>query len=307
MGSGEKISCMENKVYVFGGAGFLGKTFIERFPTGIPCDTPQRLEQAGLNGLQFDFGKDSAEWLPCSAGDMAVIFSWRGYPAAHDEHPVAKLSLNLNATLSLLTVLVKKQVPKIIYASSGGAIYGDCGSQPVTESTPPNPMGFYGIGKSTAEMYVRKICVESGIGHSILRIGNAYGVGQLTHNLSVGLIAKVVAAAVRGEKLKIWGGGENRRDYIHAKDVASACLAVLNSNRLPSGCYNVGSGLAISILEIVRLVEETLGLRVALDHLPARPFDVGSICLDSSALRSGTGWEPRWFLRDGIRELAEAL
>lgn len=170
-----------------------------------------------------------------------------------------------------------------------------------------DPVGFYGIGKAAAEMYVRKMCREGEVDYAVLRIGNAYGVEQLRSQLSVGLVAKSVAAAKTGDKLRIWGGGENARDYIHAEDVASACLAAIESRTLVSGNYNVGSGVAVSNREVVDLVEKTLGLNVDVEFLPPRPFDVGSICLDCNALRSATTWRPMWRLQDGIRQIAAAF
>lgn len=297
----------KKKIYVFGGAGFLGKAFCREFPEAVACDSAERLAKAGMRGVEFDFGVDRPDSLPCVAGDLAMIFSWRGYPAAHDADPVGKLSLNLRSTLELVSWLAGRHVGGIFYASTGGAVYGNVAVQPVRESVPTNPVGFYGIGKATAEMYVRKVCRESGVRHMVFRIGNAYGIGQIEDKLSVGFIAKAVQCAMTEEALEIWGDGSTRRDYIHVADVASGILAAIQNPEVQSGVYNLGSGIAHSNLELVGMVERVLGRKVTVIYRPARPFDVEEICLDCFAMRNATGWKEKYCIEDGIREMAEVL
>jgi UDP-glucose 4-epimerase len=298
---------MSNKIYVFGGAGFLGKAFCRACPDAVPCDSMQRLARAGLSGVEFDFGFDSPTSLPCGKGDSAVIFSWRGYPAAHDADPVVKLSMNLRRTLELVSWLAKRGVGGIFYASTGGAVYGNAGVAPISEAMALNPVGFYGIGKATAEMYVRKVCRESNIRHMVFRIGNAYGIDQIRDNLSVGFVAKAVQCAASGQPLEIWGAGETRRDYIHAEDVAGGFLKAIENGRIPSGVYNLGSGKSLSNLEVVGLVERVVGKKVEVVFKDVRAFDVAGICLDCSKIQEASGWEPRLSLEHGIREMAEIL
>jgi UDP-glucose 4-epimerase len=298
---------MKTTIYVFGGAGFIGKSFFEKCPGSVVCDSEYRLQKAGLTGLPFDFGIDSPMELPCGRGDVAVIFSWRGYPAEHDLDPVGKLSINLNRTLELLRFLADKGVNKILYASSGGAVYGDIGEKSATEDMSLNPIGFYGIGKATAEMYVSKIRREFGMVYYIFRIGNAYGVEQIKQKLSVGLVAKAVLAGFNQMPLEIWGGGQNRKDYIHVDDVAEAFVSALKTIDLESGFYNVGSGMSHSTLEIVETVEKVLNLQIPLVLLKARGFDVKKISLDSHLLQKRTGWKPLRTLEDGIIEMAKEI
>ncbi len=298
---------LNRKIYVFGGGGFLGKAFCRVWPGAVPCDSAERLERAGANGVKFDFGVDRPEALPCGVGDLAVIFSWRGYPAAHDADPVGKLALNLSSTLELVSWLAARRVSGIFYASTGGAVYGNAGLQPVSETMATNPVGFYGIGKATAEMYVRKVCRESGVRHMVFRIGNAYGIDQIRDNLSVGFIAKAVQCALTGNVLEIWGDGSTRRDYIHSEDVAAGFASAIRNPEVPSGIYNLGSGVAISNIEVVKIVERVLSRKVNVVFRSARPFDVEGICLDCSALRQASGWKEKYSMEDGIREMTEVL
>lgn len=285
----------------------MGKAFCRACPDAVRCDSPERLARSGFSGIEFDFGFDSPASLPCGKGDTAVIFSWRGYPAAHDADPVGKLALNLSSTLKLVSWLAERRVGGIFYASTGGAVYGNAGLQPVSETMATNPVGFYGIGKATAEMYVRKVCRESGVRHMVFRIGNAYGIDQIRDNLSVGFIAKAVQCALTGNALEIWGDGSTRRDYIHADDVATGFVSAIRNPEVPSGIYNLGSGRAISNLEVVKIVERVLSRKVNVVFRSARPFDVDGICLDCSALRKASGWKDKYSMEDGIREMAAAL
>jgi len=298
---------LNRNIYVFGGAGFLGKAFCRACPEAVPCDSADRLARAGMRGVEFDFGVDQPEGLPCGEGDLAVIFSWRGYPAAHDADPVGKLSLNLSSTLELVSFLARRRVGGLFYASTGGAVYGNTDFEPVSEVVALNPVGFYGIGKATAEMYVRKVCRESGVRHMVFRIGNAYGIDQIRDNLSVGFVAKAVQCAVSGGALDIWGNGETRRDYIHVNDVAEGFMAAVRNPVLESGIYNLASSFAVSNLQVVDLVARVLGRSINVVFRESRPFDVAGICLDCAAYRKVSGWKPRWTLEYGIREMAGAI
>jgi UDP-glucose 4-epimerase len=193
----------------------------------------------------------------------------------------------------------------VIYASTGGAVYGHCGDAPVTEDVKPDPVGFYGIGKLAAEMYVRKAATEAGCDYAIMRIGNAFGPGQLEDNLSVGFVARAVEAALHDSELTVWGADEIYRDYIHADDVASAFAAVVVKAGLLSGIYNVGCGKGYSGREVVRLVEKSLGRKISINEKPAREFDVRRVSLDASSLRQQTGWVPEFSLAEGIADLAK--
>ncbi len=303
---------MNGRVLVIGGGGFLGRVFCRRMAGHAPviaCDSEARLarlEDERIGRQKFNYGQDAAEVIACEQGDTAVIFSWRGYPAAHEKEPLRHLNRNLEHTLGLVTRLTQRGVARVIYASTGGAVYGHCGDALVTEDAKPDPVGFYGIGKLAAEMYVRKAATEAGCDYSIMRIGNAYGPGQLEDNLSVGFVARAVEAALHDGELTVWGPDEVYRDYIHAEDVASAFAAVAVKTDVRSGIYNVGCGRGYSGREVVRLVEESLGRGIRMKEKPAREFDVRRVSLDTSSLRQQTGWEPAFSLGEGIADLAKA-
>lgn len=296
---------MGGRVFVIGGGGFLGSEFCKIAAINhdvVVCDSPERLRSisTSLNQVEYDFGNQNPDCIPCSRGDKAVVFSWRGYPAVHEENPVETLERNLRSTLQLIRFLVAKGVEDIFYASSGGAVYGSMAGRAALESDPVNPVGFYGIGKATAEMYVRKIVSESASRYMIFRIGNAYGKGQLERNLSVGFLAHAIRSAQSGRELSLWGDGSIARDYIHSEDIASGMEVCLNLNKVPSGTYNLGTGKATDQLQIVRIVEKILGKKINLMTYPSRDFDVQSISLNSNLLFEKTGWKACLDIESGI-------
>lgn len=303
---------MNERVLVIGGGGFLGRAFCRSMAGSaivVACDSAERLARLGdvpVARTVFNYGHDSPEVIACQPGDTAVVFSWRGYPAAHESDPLRHLSVNLQHTLGLVTRLLTCGAKRVIYASTGGAVYGHCGAEAVTEEANPQPVGFYGIGKLAAEAYVRKTAAEAGASFAVLRIGNAYGPGQLEDNLSVGLVARAVKAAVYGEELELWGADDVCRDYVHANDVASAFVAAVQTASLPCGTYNVGCGISYSGRQVVEHVEAITGRRIRKIEKPARGFDVRRISLDAAKLRAQTAWRPQVSLSEGIADLVRA-
>jgi UDP-glucose 4-epimerase len=303
---------MSGRVLVIGGGGFLGRVFCRRMAQHaavVACDSMERLarlENGKIVKAVYNYGLDSPQVIACEPGDTAVIFSWRGYPAAHEGDPLRYLSVNLQHTLDLITRLLGCGAKRIIYASTGGAVYGHCGDVAVTEDVNPEPVGFYGIGKLTAEAYVRKTALEAGASFAVLRIGNAYGPGQLEDKLTVGLVARAVYSALSGEKMELWGADDIYRDYVHADDVASAFVAAVQTSTLPSGTYNVGCGVSYSGRQIVKKVEEVAGRPVRIIEKPPREFDVRRISLDTAKFRAETTWKPCFPLAEGVADLLRA-
>ena len=124
---------MSGRILVIGGGGFLGRVFCRQLAARaevVAFDSVARL--ARLGGLEiarrrYEYGLDEPDVIDCRPGDRAVIFSWRGYPAAHELEPLRHLSLNLEHTLALAASLIRRGIGRIVYASTGGAVYGHCG------------------------------------------------------------------------------------------------------------------------------------------------------------------------------------
>lgn len=190
---------------------------------------------------------------------------------------------------------------RIIYASSGGTVYGEGHSHPITEQARPAPISSYGVAKVVSEEVLAYVSRRSGIEYAILRIANP--VGRWHRSRAQGLIEIAVAKAMAGEALPVFGDGSHVRDYFDADDLAEAFLTIAGSPKSIRGTWNIGSGRGRSVLEVVKLVEMRLNREVPLALLPARPWDVSYAVLDVAAALSDFGWSSRTPLETSIDKI----
>lgn len=218
-------------------------------------------------------------------------------PGSSSRHPTKELE-NLMPTLRLLEVMQKWPQTHLIFLSSGGAIYGNPTSNPVTEINATEPLSYYGAGKAAIEGFLHAFSI-SGHPVTILRPSNTYGPGQ-TLRTGFGLIRNLLEHAQNGTTAEIWGDGENVRDYIYIGDVVEACVRFID---LPQdmGTYNLGSGVGYSINQIVTHIESVCSLRFQVNYRPTRKVDVQEIVLDTSRLEHRLAWKPETTLVEGLR------
>lgn len=207
---------------------------------------------------------------------------------------------NFAATLGLLDVLQSFPATRLIYFSSGGTIYGNPDSLPVTESAPLRPLSYYGAGKAAQEQFL-DVLRRQGHPVTILRPANAYGPGQPLKS-GFGLVRTVLEQVRSGQPLEIWGSGRQRRDFLYIDDLVDACWRVLTApdSAAVSGIFNVGSGQGVSVLDLLEVVRRVTGQAVQIRLHPPRGIDVEGIYLDSDKLRAATGWVAPTSLEEGV-------
>lgn len=203
---------------------------------------------------------------------------------------------NLQPTLTLLDALQDYPDTHLIYFSSGGTVYGNPTSLPVTEDAPLAPLSFHGAGKAAQEMFLQAFRAQ-GRAVTILRPANAYGPGQPL-KAGFGLVRTVLENIRHGRPIEVWGDGETVRDYVYVDDVATAC-ALLVDRPNDSGSYNIGSGAGCSINALIRLAGEVTGQMPRVVYREARRSDVARVVLDVSRLQA-SGWMPRIGLAEGL-------
>ena len=206
---------------------------------------------------------------------------------------------NLLSTLGLLEMMRKLDVPKLVFLSSGGAVYGNPATNPVIEEAPLNPISSYGINKMAIEKYMELYQSLHGIQSVILRPSNPYGPGQSTAGVQ-GVIGRFLYQALKKKPIEIWGDGEVVRDYIFIDDLVEICAA-LTSNFQP-GVYNVGSGVGTSINEIIPIIESATNQQLEVVRKPGRPSDVKAIVLDCEKARQTFNWQANYSLLEGVRQ-----
>jgi len=220
-------------------------------------------------------------------------------PKSSNLDPVFDIETNLVGTVRMLQHALLKGVTKIIFMSSGGAIYGPPRELPIPEIHATNPICSYGITKLAVEKYLGLFHELHGLDYAVLRFSNLYGERQRTL-ASQGAVAVFLGKALRGESVDIWGDGTVIRDYLHVSDATGALLAALDSESTER-VFNIGSGLGISLNEVLAEMEFALGRKIARSYMSPRAFDVPSSVLAIDRAREILGWKPTLLFPEGLK------
>lgn len=215
--------------------------------------------------------------------------------------PVFDADVNVLGTLRLLELCRKHGTSRVLFASTGGAIYGDQDVHPATESHPTRPVSPYGCSKLAIEHYLHYYAVEHGLETCALRYGNVYGPRQNAHG-EAGVVAIFCERLLSGKTCVIFGDGLQTRDYVHVDDVVAANMAALKSEL--TGAFNVGTGVETDVVTLYRALVDALGLDVEPEHQAARPGEQRRSCLDATALAEATGWSVSKDVAAGLAETA---
>jgi UDP-glucose 4-epimerase len=196
----------------------------------------------------------------------------------------------------------------VVYASSGGAVYGRIAKgSPIPETAPPEPTTSYGVQKLAGEHYLRLGAEEGWLTANALRIGNAYGVALPRERLQ-GFLGVSVAAHARGDPIRVFGDPENVRDYVHLDDICDAIDLALG-RRDGYGVYNIGSGRGASVRELISLLEEASGraANVEVEYIGGAAALTPWVVLDATKAARELGWKPKVLLDNGVRRLWEEV
>jgi UDP-glucose 4-epimerase len=300
------------RILVTGGAGFIGSNVVDRF-------VALGHEVAVLDDLSTgfrEFVNGAARFHRGSVTDptaLEAVFS-EFRPEVVNHHaaqidvrksvadPVWDATVNILGGLRLLEASTRHGVRKFVYASTGGALYGEGRSLPATEDHPVNPEAPYGVSKHTLEHYLYMWRLLHRLDFTVLRYPNVYGPRQNPHG-EAGVNAIFIGLMLEGRRPRIFGTGEQVRDYLYVDDVVEANALALE---LGSGeMVNLGTGTGTSVLDIVRELNAILGAAIEPVHEPARPGEVQRIYLDAKRAEEVLGWKPRTSFREGLRKTVE--
>lgn len=296
------------KVLVTGGAGFIGShivdalvehghhvAVVDSLSTGSPGNLNKKATFYNLNmsdaGLGEVFEKEKPDIVSHHAAQTVVTNSVAD--------PVFDAQQNILGSLNVLACCVRFGVKKIVYASSGGAVYGEPQYLPVDEKHPIAPLSPYGVSKHTVEHYLHLYSLNQGLNYVVLRYSNVYGPRQ-NPKAEAGVVAIFTGQMLSGDPPTIFGDGRKTRDYTHVSDVVAANLLAIEKGG--NAIYNVGAGVETSDQAIFDALARVTGYSGKPTYSAARPGEVTRICLDTKKIRKELRWQPRFSLEEGLRE-----
>lgn len=292
-----------NGILLVGGGGFLGLALARALSAaGREVHVLSRNVAPGRrDGIEFHRGgqDNAAVIVPLLQVCASVVhLASTTTPGSSARHPAVDVLENLLPAARFLEIIAGNAPERLLFVSSGGAIYGNPDRLPADESQLPSPLSNHAAGKLALESFFSSFAHAHQTSFAILRPSNLYGPGQPLRP-GFGLVRTVLERVLRSEPVEVWGDGNAVRDYLYIDDAADACVRLLDAPRA-TGVFNAGSGAGVSILRLVELVERATGRAVPLTFRPARGTDVRAIVLDAARLREATGWTPRVDLERGL-------
>ncbi len=299
---------MYKRCLILGGKGFIGAHLVESLLSqGLPVRVFDREDAENLiapnlrNQVEFiegDFADNASVAAALEGCDICFHLISTTLPKTSNDAPGYDLQSNVLNTINLLEKARKTGLKKIIFLSSGGTVYGIPKYVPLDELHPTDPLCSYGITKLAIEKYLELYRSLHGIEYTVLRVSNPYGEGQRLI-ATQGAAAVFLGRALHGERVVIWGDGSIARDYIYVGDVIRGLMAVMNYSG-KEHIFNIGSGMPITLLELVAAIELVVGKKVELEFLPARSLDVPINVLDIKRAECELDWTPKVSLNDGL-------
>lgn len=295
------------KILVTGGAGFIGSqvadAYIENEHNVVIVDNLSTGRKENVN--------PKAKFLEIDITDKNIFqifkdekFDFVNHHAAQIDvrksvaDPVYDANVNIFGTINILESCVNAGVKKVIFASTGGAVYGEQEYFPADENHPVKPLSPYGITKLCIEKYLHFYKVEYGLEYSILRYANVYGPRQNPFG-EAGVVAIFTKKLLGGEQPIINDDGNQTRDYVFAGDVVTANLLVLNDKS--SDIYNIGTGVETNVNELFRIINNLTSSKAEEKHGPPAKGEQLRSVISSEKIFNKLNWKPATSLTDGLK------
>ncbi len=308
-------------VLVTGGAGFIGSHLADRLLAeghrvisvdDLSTGRIANLAEARGYGKEFTFFNMDARadgLLPLFERHRPeIVFHLAAQSGVRPslEDPVKDAAINVMGSLNVLDCAAKVEARKVIYAASGGTLYGEPKRLPVKETTAQgsHPLSPYGVSKKVVLDYLAFYQRYRGLDFTALALGNVYGPRQDPTG-EAGVIAIFAARMLAGERATIYGDGNQTRDYVFIDDVVHAFVQSID--RGSGKLVNVGTGLEASVNHLYKLLADIVGVDAEPEHGPLPSGELRRIALDISRAASAIAWKPWTHLEDGLAETVAYL
>ncbi|MEM1619251.1 MAG: GDP-mannose 4,6-dehydratase [Fervidicoccaceae archaeon] len=307
---------LTNVVVVTGGAGFIGSHTVDLL---LSCDEIEILvvdnlcsgsrsnvpsdERVKLLELDVSDARAVERLVSELSGERVSILHLAAIVRVEEvrSDPELGFRVNVNGTHNLLELARRIDAERFVFASSA-AVYGDPERLPIDESHPLRPKSLYGVTKLLGERLVERYSSEHGLSCASLRYFNVYG-PRMRRGPYAGVVLAFLEALLSGSRPVVYGDGAQTRDFVFVSDVVEANVAALTSRT--EGPLNVGTGVETSVMDLLGVLSELVGVAMEPLFAPPRPDDVRRSVASIERIRETLGWEPRVGLREGLRATIE--
>jgi UDP-glucose 4-epimerase len=299
------------KVLVTGGAGFIGSHLVDRLIQEghevVVVDNLSTGKRRNLNRAARFFKIDIQSWrlervFRNERPNLVMHLAAQMDVRKSVEDPIFDAQVNVLGTLNVLQQAIKYGVRKVVFSSSGGAIYGEQEVYPAPESHATRPLSPYGISKLCGEQYLSYYQRVNGLQIVSLRYANVYGPRQDPDG-EAGVVAIFIQKLLNNEQAIVNGNGRQTRDFIYVDDVVEANLAVMGPET--QGIYNVGTGEETSVNDLLRILVRHTNSTCKEVHGPAKSGEQVRSVISSSKLRQELSWESRTELSEGLKHTVD--
>lgn len=299
------ITGTEPLCVVVGAGGFIGINLCKRLQAdgwrvrafGPGCRYPE-----GVADTEWYRGRlsDQAVLARCLEG-VSVVFhlACSTVPVTSGKHMLRDLDSDLIGTVRLFESSCDAGVKRIVFLSTGGAIYRASALGVYNEESPTNPTTAYGVIKLAAEKYLEIYHSQRGVEYVTLRLSNPFGPFQRLDGVQ-GVVGYFLHQAMLGRPLEVWGDGSSVRDYIYVGDVVDA-LVLAGGSGSSQGVFNIGSGSGRALIELIEALETLLSRKLTIFYRPGNPVQPKTNVLNISAAESSLRWQPRTSFEQGLR------
>jgi UDP-glucose 4-epimerase len=299
------------KILVTGGAGFIGSHVCDVFSKNghevfaldnLSSGRKENLPpQAKL--LELDIrSAEASGWITQNKPDVLCHLAAQMDVRRSVEDPRFDAEANILGFLNLLEAASKAKVKKVLFSSTGGAIYGEQDVFPAPESHATRPVSPYGVSKAAGELYLGYYRAQYGLPFVALRYANVYGPRQNPHG-EAGVVAIFSQRLVKGSPCAIFGDGKQTRDFVFGPEVARANYLAFEKDYV--GPVNIGTGIETDVNELYRLLAEAAGSKEPAVHQAGKPGEQRRSCIDPALAKKVLGWSPTVGLKDGLRQTIE--